>query len=117
MPHPADLDRLRAAARTKAAPTVQQANPTRTPKKSPNAMSLEEFMKRNPKARDFDGERATRQKRIVKAQVKQGRRKPKVRQTGRSQRPNPRESIPVPRSTRALMNNPILSREVKKHLK
>jgi hypothetical protein len=117
MPHPADIKRLQAAAKTRAAPTAQQANPTRTPKKSPNAMSLEEFMKRNPSARDLDREKANRQKKIKKAQVKQGRRKPSVRQTQRSQRPNPRESVPMPRSTRALMNNPILSREVKKHLK
>ena len=117
MPHPADIERLRAAAKTIAAPTVQQANPTRTPKKSPNAMSLEEFMKRNPSARDLDGEKANRQKKIKKAQVKKGTRKPKMRQTERSQRPNPRKSIPIPRSTKALLNNPILSREVKKHLK
>jgi hypothetical protein len=125
-----DRKRLLGIARTKAAPTVQQANPTRAPKKSPNAMSLDTFMKRNPSARDLDGERASRKKAIEGAQRNQGQR------SNRGGRPNIRETdamkkraadkaakeageyfSSLPDSTKALMNNPILSAEVKKHLK
>jgi len=127
MPNPEDLARLQAVARTKAAPTVQQANPTRTPVKSPNAMSLEEFMKRNKHARDLDGERADREKAIKGAQQKTGQR------SNRNGRPNIRETdamkkraankaakeareffASIPESTKALMQNPILSGAVKK---
>jgi hypothetical protein len=89
-------DRIRGAIKTLQAPTVQEAHPTIPPVKSPNAMSLEEFMKRNPWARDRD--------QIRKAQEEQGKRpkkkgQPKTRETERSKRDDPRKSVPVARKT------------------
>jgi hypothetical protein len=130
-------ENLIGAARTRQAPTVQEANPVRPPVKSPNAMSLEEFMNRNKHAVDLDGVRAARQrKKLENAQAAQGQRsnsgpgnqprngRPNVRQTERSQRDDPRKPVPygnnaeppLTRAQSAIMSNDILREALKKLL-
>jgi hypothetical protein len=131
---------LIAAARTANAPTVQEANPVRPPVKSPNAMSLEEFMRRNPHAIDRDAEKkkeeARKKQRIERAQAAQGQRpnsgpgnrprngRPNIRDTERSLRDDPRKSVPygnnarppLTRAQSAIMSNDILREALKKLL-
>ena len=83
-------DLLDGARTTKNAPRVQDAHPTRTPPRSEGDMSLEEFMRRNPSARNRD--------KVKTAQVDQGKRSgPSTRATTRSKRKNPRK----PRATQS----------------
>jgi hypothetical protein len=126
------------AAKTRQAPTVQEANPVRPPVKSPNAASLdrfmtsEQFLNRNPGAVDLDKQR----KKIAEAQAAQGQRsnsgpgnqprngRPNVRQTKRSERDDPRKSVPygnnakppLTRAQSAIMSNDILREALKKLL-
>jgi hypothetical protein len=114
-------DLLKGAGKTTAAPTTRQANPVRTPRKTAGKMSLDEFMKRNPSARDLDKEKADK---VKAAQERKGQRSNK----GRSGRPNVRETMrsrrgteqqaqqeaPVDAPTKALAQNKILAAAVLK---